>query len=312
MGYFYLAFAQVILGFNLTLGKMMLQKLDPYVLVFVRYIGSTLFMYAMARMSGAKLRHKDLKGDLTTADWTRLFGQALCGGFLFNAFFYAGLGHTSATSASIISAVLPIITALMAFFILKEKLYARNWIGVALATVGILVLGLDSAPPGESQVSSWFGDLMIICAMVPESYYSILSKRLFGRVTSLGGAVMINLFTLLLVTPLALPDIGTLSVLATDPNLCMLIAASSVISGSFFYLWSKGLETVNAGVAGLFGGLVPVFTALSAFFWLGEEFSAYDGAGLALVLIAIFVSTSPKKAPAAAPDSMESQKSITT
>ena len=54
-------------------------------------------------------------------------------------------------------------------------------------------------------------------------------------------------------------------------------------------LFIKGVEIIGPGRAGIFVNLVPVFAALIAVAYLGEDFHAHHGLALALVLGGIWL-----------------------
>ena len=61
----------------------------------------------------------------------------IVGVFGFNFFFFLGMKHTEAMNGALIMATNPLVTTLLASFILREKIIKRQGIGMLLALLGV-------------------------------------------------------------------------------------------------------------------------------------------------------------------------------
>jgi chloramphenicol-sensitive protein RarD len=71
--------------------------------------------------------------------WLNIAGSVFLTGNWFS-FIYAMI-HISVKSTSLAYLVCPILTTLLAFFILREKLHSLQWLAVAMSIIGCLLLG---------------------------------------------------------------------------------------------------------------------------------------------------------------------------
>ena len=88
--------------------------------------------------------------DYQPGDWKWLLGLAACEPCLYFIFESLALQHTSAAQAGMITALLPLLVAVGAFFLLHEKIARNTWLGFALAVLGALWLTLASESDGHA------------------------------------------------------------------------------------------------------------------------------------------------------------------
>ena len=113
------------------------------------------------------------KGELTFL----LLG--ILGGTLYFFTENTALKHTFAANVSIIVAMAPILTSILAhFFTRDEKLHTTVWVGFAVAMSGVVLVVLNGALVLKL---SPVGDLLAFLAAASWACYSVLIKRLSGR-----------------------------------------------------------------------------------------------------------------------------------
>ena len=106
----------------------------------------------------------------------------ILGGTLYFFTENTALKHTFAANVSIIVAMAPILTSILAhFFTRDEKLHTTVWIGFAVAMSGVVLVVLNGALVLKL---SPVGDLLAFLAAASWACYSVLIKRLSGRVDS--------------------------------------------------------------------------------------------------------------------------------
>ncbi|MCE5292999.1 MAG: DMT family transporter, partial [Chlamydiales bacterium] len=198
-----------------------------------------------------------------------------------------------ATAAGIVSSAIPALIALFAVWFLKEKMTAAKSISLLLAMMGILVINLDYENSPTS-AHSYFGDLLVLLAMVPEAWYSILSRKLSNRMTPLAAALIANFVGFITLLPCALVE-GPLdfSIFSQGQDFFLLMLGA-ICSLFFFWAWGWGLSFITASVAAIFGGVLPVSISILAVVFLQEALHWYDIAGICLVCISLIVGTGYK------------------
>lgn len=290
LGYASLVIAQVTIGINVTIGKYLLGIMPIHIFLCLRFfisaIGLQLF-FMLAR--GGWLSPYHPTGKLEKKDWLMMITQGLFGGFFFNFLFIWGLDYTTATSAGIIGASLPVIISISAYFFLKEKMTLAITVAIVFAAAGIVVIALDNPSEASSDTGSFLGDFLILLAMFPEAWYSILGKVLANRVKPIAAATVANWTTVICFIPWAMPQAMTYSWHELTSFDALLIFIGGMSSLLFFWLWPWGLKYVSATEASLFGGLMPVSVCVLAVVCLGENFTGYEAVGMMFVFLSLWM-----------------------
>tara|TARA_R110002110_G_scaffold271566_3_gene487013 strand:- start:36053 stop:36979 length:927 start_codon:yes stop_codon:yes gene_type:complete len=286
-----LALGQIAIAVNVVAGKHLIDVIPVHIYLCSRYLASTVFlsMFMLLLKQGWTEKQAQSK-KFDKRDWLLLTLQAFTGGFLFNVLFFWGIQSTTAISAGIISSSLPAILAICAFFCLGEKIKKWKWMGIVLAMVGILVINLDN-PAGKLGIVSFWGNFIILMAMIPEALYTIFNKFTSKRITTLGAATIVNFITFLMLVPFAFYDWATVGMGQGSFEEWMLLIFTGFANLFFFWFWAKGLIHIPASTAAIFTSVLPVATTLLAWAFLHETLGEYDMLGMSLVLLSIFIGT---------------------
>lgn len=200
-------------------------------------------------------------------------------------FLFTGLKYSSATNASLIFSMSPLITASLAAVVLKEKITLRMIIGSIVAIIGLyFVLSV------KGQLIFSIGDLLLLGATTTFSlnliFVRMLSKRLSPFIiTSYSffvGAIIFDPFVL----------IGT-NMDWNHPLLFWVFAVLSVLIGQGItsMLWNKAMKETGAARSAIVLNLQPIMTMLLDFLIYRNPLTAQKILGTALVFIGILLST---------------------
>lgn len=159
-----------------------------------------------------------------------------------------------------------------------------DWIGVALAVAGLVVLTLPGATAPDL-----LGAVLMLAAGACWGVYSLLGRTSRDPLgTTAGNFIRASLLALIALAA-ALPA-ASLSwrgaLLAT--------ASGSLASGVGYTFWYAALPALAAWRAALLQLLVPVVTALAAALWLGEAISSRLLAATALVIAGVWLTVRVK------------------
>lgn len=178
-----------------------------------------------------------------------------------------GQTQVSAGAASLIIATAPAITALLAVFMVGERLPLGGWIGSAISFVGVVLIVLgDSGGSGLTfNVFAW----LIVLGAVSTSFYAILQRRLFDRYRPIevaAFATWAGTLPMLAFVPGLMADVaaaGAPSLLAT---VYIGVFPSAVAYTIFAFALSRAPVTMVA--AALY--MVPVFSLIASWLLVGE------------------------------------------
>jgi len=233
-----------------------------------------------------------------------LFLESFLGNFLFSICMLYGISMTSTVSAGVILSAIPATSALMGWYFLKEKMSARLWLSVVLAATGLALLTLAKAPLQTSDAASalapvnmLLGNLLVFGAVLCESAFVVIGKRLSATISPKRIAAIINLNGFALSTPMGLYiawqfDFGAVSLTAWGLLVFYALAASVWM----VWLWMTGLKTIPASQAGVFAVMLPLTTALIGIAGFGESFSAMQALAFGLALLSLVLATLPSRA----------------
>ena len=275
--YAQLAGSMIIVGTSVILGKQIVDHVPVALTAALRFLVSVVVLLPMTHASGRVVPR------LERREWMSLILQAFCGVFLFNLLILEGVRRTSMISVGLITSALPAAIAVGGWLLLRERPRLRLWLSVGLAILGIAAVNASSTH-GEIDASA-AGNLLVIGAVLAEALFSVLAKRLSGRLTPTQMSFWVNLIGLVLFLPLAAPLALTFSWSSVPNAIWLVLVVYAVSSGVVsFWLWYAGQARVPVSVAGLFTGFAPLTTAVLAIVMLGER----PTIGVALGAIALF------------------------
>ena len=277
----------ILIGGNVVVAKLLALALPVPVVLFLRCAIGALLLAPLALRRDARLPPPRMLGVSAL--------QAICGTLAYNSLLMAGLRRTGALEAGLVLATLPAVVAIGAAALLRERLPARRWAGVALAALGLMALA--AARSGGGGQSSWGGDALVLLAVCGEASYVLLTRVMAVRMAPLRATFWLQVCGFVLMAPLALPKLlGALPTLAQPRIALLLLLHAATASVLCNLLWFSGMRRVPASIGGVFGVFLPGAAALTAVLVLGERFSPALAAGFVLMLASILLATWPARA----------------
>jgi drug/metabolite transporter (DMT)-like permease len=226
-----------------------------------------------------------------TEDW-RPTGRnnyyAIVGGGVFlvagNGFLFLGQQTVPSGVAAILQALVPIVTAVWAFFILGERLSVAGVIGVGIGFVGIsLVVQPD---PNNLLGNETLGRLLIVGQVISVSLGGVIVQRAspsISRVPLTGWSMLVGALVLHLVslTTGELPDSSALVPTSVGTVLYLGVFSTAIAFYIYFYI----IEVHGAFEVSLVTYLVPIVATVVGVFVLQETISILTLVGFGLVAI---------------------------
>ncbi len=214
----------------------------------------------------------------------------VCGITIYHLGLNFGEQRVSAGATSLIIATAPALTAIVAYFLIDERLPKLGWLGIAISFVGVLLIVL-----GDSRGLSFdpFA-LLILLSAVSTAFYFTLQKRLFSRYKAVevtafatwGGTLPLLLF--LPGFPAALAGIDPTPLFAT-------IYIGVFPSAVAYTLFSFALSQAPVTLVTAYLYTVPIFSLLLSWLILGEVPSWLTVVGGAVAIAGIVVVNRAKR-----------------
>ena len=210
------------------------------------------------------------------------------GGLLYAMLAYSGFVYAPAAHASVLMpGSLPLWTALLAVFILGDRITPTRALGLGLIVVGDLLVGGSSLVHALDGSGVWRGDVLFMLASLVWSVYSVLVRRFALdavratiAITALGFVVYVPAYTLLLLLNWAPGRVLVAPWSDVAFQMFFQGVGSVVISGITF---TKMIQYFGPVRSTMITALVPGLSALSAAAILGEPLGWNVLLGLALV-----------------------------
>lgn len=293
-----LALSMLLVGSYVGLSKLLLAAFPVFLLAWLRFgIAALAMLHWVPRGAGEPA--------LSARDRGLLFLESFLGNFLFSICMLYGVLWSSAVSAGVVMAAIPAAVALLSRVFLHERISGRVAVAIGCAVSGIALLAWARSPDGANAASTpartTLGHLLLLAAVFCEASYVVIGKRLAAQVSPRRISALINLWGLLLVTPLGVwqalrHDFGAVSL----PTWGLLLFYSLAASVATVWLWMRGLRNVPASRAGVFTVLLPVAATLVGVIVLREPFGAAHAAAFVLALVGLLLATWPGRGAAQA------------
>ena len=214
-------------------------------------------------------------------------GLTLCQGMI-----YTGLNYTDATTAGIIMALSPIMTMVLARFVLGEPLGIWKAFGAMLALCGMVVIVARGDLAALMRLQFNPGELWIVGSALCWGLYTVLLRRSKFGIELLPMVVLLLGAGALAALPFYLWELVSGERSALHPNGLLALAYVAGPGGALmYYLYNKSVETLGAGRASMLLYLQTVFVALLAYLFLGESLHDYDLAGAAFIVAGLVLAT---------------------
>ncbi|NOG26244.1 DMT family transporter [Lysinibacillus fusiformis] len=278
-------------GGNFVVAKTLVAHASPMTLTTVRWLIAVIVLVPLVWWKEKKLVPP--KQAIVP-----LLLMGVTGVALFNIFQFLALERTTSTNAGLISTMNTISIALFSFVLLKEKITKWQLSAMVLSLFGVVLV----LSKGDWQLLLDFqsntGDLWMLAAVCVWGLYSVCSKWAMQTASPLMATLYAGVFGVLLLLPFTSADF-TFTNVNTSFILSMLYTGiiSTVVCMVF---WNIGVQKLGATTSGIFLNFNPIFTALLAYLFIGENMSWLQGIGGLIVIMGCYLFTHFKtKAPQA-------------
>ncbi len=218
-----------------------------------------------------------------------LLVSGFCGFIAFPLLFTQGVNLTSANHATMILAILPVLTGAIAQFWDRQRPQAVWWLGCTIAFAGEVLQLYD--PATSSDLASIEGDLLVWISTLFASLGYVAGARLQRSGYSARGTTFwgVGIFALLLLPSLALVvDLNALLTAGSYAWSGLLYQAIGVTIIAYI-LWYWALGTGGIARVGLFQFLQPVCGVLLAWLVLAENISLIFLLASSIIMVGVIL-----------------------
>ena len=287
-----LGFNQIFSSLTHIVGKSAVGAIGPLAVALIRFViaSATMLLYQRVRGGTPVAREDRIK-------------LVILGFFVVpinQGFFLFGLSRSTASHASLLYALTPLVVLLLAGRMLGERSIGSKLFGTLVAFAGVAIILFERGLRNEMGVL--VGDVMLLIAVFAWSAYTVLAKPLVERYDAMtvttwaivSGTVMCLPGFLI---PGAIPPLPSIGPGAWGGILYLSIGTSVIAYPLYMY----ALRHLEASKVAVTTNIQPILTAILSWAIFGERFTPGFVVGALLVLAGVtWVETRKPAAPAPA------------
>ena len=201
---------------------------------------------------------------------------------------FIGLSHTSASSASTMLGLEPFLVVLIGHFFFGDKAKTHHWIFGLVAFLGVVLLIYGGE---ETGTISLFGCSLVLLAGIVFAACLRWTQRIIVQLTAqvyTTSSIVLGTITCL---PFTLWLTQSWEIHWNWLGLAGLLYIGIGCSWLAYYLWNKGINSVDSNLAGILVSLEPVFAIMLAVLLLGENISPLSWLGILAVVSTTLISS---------------------
>lgn len=272
-----LAASGTIWGASFVVGKVALVELSvPHLILYRFGLASIAFLPLVLR---ARPR-------LHRSDWAIVVLAAVIGVPVQFLLQFEGLVRTTASHAALMIGTAPVLVAIAAFVVLRERLRPIAWLALAASTLGVALIVMQAGGAGVagSARPTFTGDMLVLASMLAAVVWIVVSKQLMARHSPVMVSGLITITGTVALAGWVIARDGLPSTTLTADTWLAVGALGLVATTLSTVLWNWGLAHTDAGKAGAFINLEPVVGAVLGVWLLHESLGSNAIIGGALIV----------------------------
>jgi drug/metabolite transporter (DMT)-like permease len=202
------------------------------------------------------------------------------------------LNFTTAINVSLINALQPVFTAMLAHLVLKDRLTLYGLSGIIMGLSGVIIMVTRADPQVLLQLQFNIGDLIAVLGIAGFAIYATTATRVPSSIhVATGLFVMVSVGALFILPFYILETLFYMPMPFTGQSILVVVTLSLLISVFAMLLWNRALMVIGTNRTIVFINLIPVSTTILAVIFLGESIHIYHLVGALLICSSIFLVT---------------------
>lgn len=267
IGIVYVNLASFVWATNMVLGRWLRDDIGPISLSAARFVvASMIFAVIIRTLPPAERRCGN--------DCGMLVLMALTGVVLFSPVLYWGLHYTTAINCILINALAPMVTGMLAVWLLREPFTRPQIAGAVLGFCGVVWLVSGGSLYFWREASLNIGDVIVLVAVVIWGFYSVVSRKIMHRRSALSATALSVFIGTPLLCVLAIAELQSAPLHLTPMGILAVIYIGAVPAAIGFSLWNEGLARLGPNVATAFVNTLPLYGVVLGYLFLNEPLGA--------------------------------------
>ena len=276
----------IIFGFSFMVSKVALEVMNPIELIAFRFMAAAIVLYILKIFKIIRINFKGKKIGV-------ILLLSLAEPVVYFIFESLGLSLTSSSEAGLMISLIPVITALLGVFVLKETLKPIQIIFIIMSVAGVVFI--NTMKDGLNLSGNFLGIIFLTIAVLASGFYNIASKKASESFNPLEvtyvmmwvGAIVFNLMnTVMHIVNGTLKDyfLPMIDLQAILPILYLGILSSIVA----FFMVNYSISKMPVSQFAVFGNLVTIVSIFAGVFILKEDFFWYHIVGSAVIILGVW------------------------
>ena len=288
--YLLLSLTSLFWGGNIVIGRYAAGHVPPLALSFIRW---TVAFFIVIGFAWPFLRR----------DWPTIRRHlgimvllTLLGISIYNSVAYWALQHTQALNALLLTSAHPLIVAVLAFIIYRERLTIWQAIGVVISLCGVLTVLTRGDITVFKTIQFNIGDVVFFIALLIYAVYATLLKSKPKDIHQISFLAFTMGVGAIFLAPVYAYDVASGNTFTLDLKAILILSYIVLFPSLLAYLFfNRGNELIGPNRAAPFYHLIPVFGSALAIIFLGEKPELFHAVGYGLVILGILVGTRGQK-----------------
>lgn len=255
-------------------------KFTAFEILYIRYVIAYIVLWAIQPKF---LKFKSFKEELY------FLIAAISGASLYQYLENLSVVYTSPSSVSFITSAAPIFTAILAHFMLIEKINKKIVFGMIISMLGVFFICFGDSLTMETGL---VGDVIILFAVALWAVYSIVIKKVaeFGY-SQFFVTRRIFFYSLIVMLPFALYQMPSFdySLLYNANSFGNLMFLGVFASALCFVTWNLSVEKLGVNTTSKYLFVMPVITLVAQCIYDNKSVGVIALLGMALILLGIAV-----------------------
>ncbi|RSL33394.1 DMT family transporter [Salibacterium salarium] len=285
VNYILVVVVMILWGLNVVALKVLVDYMEPATMQALRILTAAIVILLVMAVQKEWRR-------FAKREWKQIIITSFFGVILHHLFLAIGLTGTSAVNTSLLLALVPLTTSVLAMILLGDSVTKLRLIGVFSGLAGVILIATAGADADVSRVTS--GDIFVFLAMLAQAVSFIYIKKasstlhpreLTGFMFLLGS---IGLFVISFIL-----EPGSINQVFSVPGYVWWIFLGSAVLATAVghQIFNRSIQKVGAGETAVFNNLVPFFGLLSSAYFLKETVYPSQLAGFILIVIGVLCGT---------------------
>ena len=292
--------AATILASNHIIGRWVQGEMPPMGIGFWRLAIATVVLLPFV---GASLWQKRC---VLRRHWKLFLVMGVALGPFGNAAVYVAYHFTTAINGGVVSTAQPVATVLLSILLFKDGITRSQWVGVVIATLGVLVIVSSGDIAVLAALEPNIGDLILLAAMFGFAVHNVLLRRVPGDFSTAEILLTIQLFAMVVMLPIyVLETIFYQPMPVTWESAAVMAWVGIAVAIVAVGFTNTVVLTIGANKAVMGNYIRAVITAVLAILILSEEPEAFHLFAFALVVIGVVMLGRGKRKQSPVPEPMK-------